>query len=52
MTCLTSSFEQYLHGQGISTQTDDLVVSLKRFGEGHPEPWVKIDGEMINHLPA
>jgi hypothetical protein len=36
--------ERFLEGQGISTRTDDLVVSLKRFGDGQPDPWVKIDG--------
>lgn len=32
--------EDYLNSRGISTQTDDLVVSLKRFREGRSEPWV------------
>jgi hypothetical protein len=35
--------EQYLTSQGISTQLDDLVVSLKRFSDGHPNPWIKLD---------
>jgi hypothetical protein len=34
--------ERYLEARGISTRSDDLVVSLKRFGEGQPDPWVKI----------
>jgi hypothetical protein len=44
--------EQHLHARGISTTNDDLVISLKRFAKGHPEPWVMIDGEMIDHQPA
>ncbi len=36
--------ERFLEAKGISTRTDDLIVSLKRLGDGHPEPWVTIDG--------
>ena len=35
--------ERYLASHGISTQTDDLVISLRRFGDGHPDPWVKVE---------
>lgn len=40
--------ERYMHAQGISTKTDDLIVSRKRFSDGHPDPWIKIDGELID----
>lgn len=36
--------EDYLNSRGISTQTDDLVVSLKRCREGRSEPWVMARG--------
>lgn len=32
--------ESHLSSRGISTQTDDLVVSLERFREGRSKPWV------------
>ena len=34
--------EAFLHANGISTATDDLIVSLQRFDDGDPDPWVKI----------
>jgi hypothetical protein len=36
--------EYYLESQGISSRTEDLIISLRRLGEGHPAPWVTIDG--------
>lgn len=37
-----AELEAFLHAQGISTASDDLIVSLHRFEDGDPEPWVKI----------
>jgi hypothetical protein len=37
-----AELEAFLEANGISTETDDLVVSLRRFGDGDPNPWVRI----------
>lgn len=34
---------QYLKSHGIPAATGDLVVSLKRFSDAHPEPWIRMD---------
>lgn len=41
--------EHFLESRGISTRSDDLVVSLKRFSDGHPDPWITIDGAAVPH---
>lgn len=43
--------EAWLHANGISTETDDLAVSLQRLADGDPDPWVKIEGATA-HLAA
>ncbi|WP_426265158.1 hypothetical protein [Sphingomonas sp. PWP1-2] len=39
--------EGYLHSFGISTTAQDLIISIERFGDRHPDPWVMIDGRAV-----
>lgn len=43
----TPELERYLHSFGVTTTAQDLVISIERFGDGHPEPWVAIDGRAV-----